>query len=196
MSWNIGDLLKQRLGFCYWPLSVFLMSLKFAMGDGTVWLSNMKPELTQWQLFPKANNFLLPRKDVFEFPGLKRMLGSSCLLCFLIALTDHSSVQLLSHMPTFCDPLDGRTLGFHVHHHLPELTQTSCPLSWWCHPTISTSVVTFFSCLQSFPASGSFPMNQFFTSGGQSIGISAPASVLPMNIQDRFPLGLTGWISI
>ena len=68
----------------------------------------------------------------------------------------------------------------------------SCPLSQWCHPTISSSVVPFSSCLQSFPASGFFPMGQFFTSGGQSIGISASASVLPMNIQDWFPLGWTG----
>jgi len=72
----------------------------------------------------------------------------------------------------------------------------SCPLSWWCHPTISSSVVPFSSCLQSFPASGSFPVSQFFASGGQSIGASTSASVLPMNIQDWFPLGLTGLISL
>ena len=67
----------------------------------------------------------------------------------------------------------------------------SCPLSWWYYPTISSSVVPFSSCLQSFPASGSFPMSQFFASGGQSIGASA--SILPKNIQDWFPLGWTGW---
>ena len=72
----------------------------------------------------------------------------------------------------------------------------SRPLSWWCHPTISSSVVPFFSCLQSFPASGSFQMSQFFSSVGQSIEVSASASVLPMNIQDWFPLGWTGWISL
>ena len=71
----------------------------------------------------------------------------------------------------------------------------SCPLSRWCHPTISSSVVPF-SCLQSFPASESFQMSQFFASGGQSIGVSASASVLPLNIQDWFPLGWTGWISL
>ena len=71
-----------------------------------------------------------------------------------------------------------------------------CPLSWWCHPTISSSVVPFSSCLQSFPAPGSFQMSQFFTSGGQSIGISASASVLPVNIQDWLSLWLTGWISL
>ena len=72
----------------------------------------------------------------------------------------------------------------------------SCPLSWWCHPTISSSAVPFSSRLQSFLASGSFQMSQFFPSGGQSIGASASASVLPMNIQDWFPLGLTQWISL
>ena len=72
----------------------------------------------------------------------------------------------------------------------------SCPLSWWCHPTISSSVVPFSSHLQSFPASGSFQMSQFFTLGGQIMGVSASASVLPMNIHDWFPLGWTGWISL
>ena len=70
----------------------------------------------------------------------------------------------------------------------------SCPSSWWCHPTISSSVIPFSSRLQSFPASGSFPVSQFVTSGGQSVGASASASVLPMNIQDWFPLGWTGLI--
>ena len=72
----------------------------------------------------------------------------------------------------------------------------SCPLSRWCHPTISSSVILFSSCLQSFPASGSIQMSQFFTSGGQSIEVSASASVLPRNIQDWFPLGWRGWISL
>ena len=72
----------------------------------------------------------------------------------------------------------------------------SCPLSQWCHPTISSSVIVFSSCLQSFTVTGSFPMSQFFTSGSQSIGVSASASGLPMNIQDWFPLGWTGWISL
>ena len=78
----------------------------------------------------------------------------------------------------------------------PRVYSNSCPLSQWCHPTISASVVPFSSCLQSFPASGSFQMSQYFASGGQSIGVSASASVLPVNIQDWFPLGWTGWISL
>ena len=72
----------------------------------------------------------------------------------------------------------------------------SCPLSRWCHPAISSSVVPFSFCLQSCPASGSFPVSPFFTSAGQCIGVSASASLLPMNIQNWFPLGLTGWISL
>ena len=78
----------------------------------------------------------------------------------------------------------------------PGVYSNSCPLSQWCHPTISSSVTPFSSCPQFFPASGSFPVSQLFASGGQSIGVSALASVLPMNIQDWFPLGLTGLISL
>ena len=78
----------------------------------------------------------------------------------------------------------------------PRAYSNSCSLSRWCNPTISSSVVPFSSQFQSFPASGSFPMSQFFASGGQRIGVSISASVLPMNIQDWFPLGLTGWISL
>ena len=76
----------------------------------------------------------------------------------------------------------------------PGACSNSCPLSQWCHPPISSSVVTFSSCLQSFPASGSFQMSQFFALGGQGTGVLAPASVLP--IQDWFPLRWTGWISL
>ena len=78
----------------------------------------------------------------------------------------------------------------------PRVHSDSRPSSWWCHPAISSSVVPFSSCPQSFPASESFPMSQLFTSGGQSIGISASASVLPMNTQNWSPLGWTGWISL
>ena len=79
----------------------------------------------------------------------------------------------------------------------PRVYSNSCPMSQWCHPTISSSVIVpFSSCLQSFPASGSFQMSQLFASGGQRIGVSASASVLLINIQDWFPLGWTGWISL
>ena len=78
----------------------------------------------------------------------------------------------------------------------PGVYSNSCPLRWWCHPTISSSVKPFSSCLQSFPASGSFQMSQFFASGGQSVGVSASASILPMNIQDWFPLGWTDPLAV
>ena len=78
----------------------------------------------------------------------------------------------------------------------PRIHPNSCPLSLWCHPTISSSVIPFSSCLQSFPASGSFQMSQLFASGGQSTGVSASTSALPMNTQDWSPLGWTGWISL
>ena len=78
----------------------------------------------------------------------------------------------------------------------PGVYPNSCPLSWWCHPATSASVVPFSSCPQSFPASGAFQMSQLFASGGQSIGVSASTSVLPMNTQDWSPLGWTGWISL
>ena len=97
--------------------------------------------------------------------------------------------------PTLCDPMDYSTPGLPVHHQLPEFTH-SRPLSQWCHPTISSSVVPFSSHLPFFPALASFPMSQFFASGGQCIGVSVSASVLPMNIQDWSTLGWTGWISL
>ena len=88
--------------------------------------------------------------------------------------------------------------GFPVHHRFPEFTQThvSCLSSRWCHPNFSSSVMPFSSCPQYFPASGSFPMSQLFASGGQSIGVSASTSVLPMNTQDWSPSEWTGWISL
>ena len=90
---------------------------------------------------------------------------------------------------TLCDPMDYSMPGIPVHYQLPEFTQIH--LSQWCHPTISSSVVLFSSCLLSFPASGSSLRSQFFAPGGQNIGASASASVLPMNTQDWFSLGWT-----
>ena len=108
----------------------------------------------------------------------------------------HTSVQFSSVTQsclTLCNPMDCSTPGLPVHH---QVYSNSCPLSWWCHPAISSSVVPFSSCPQSLPASGSFLMSQLFAWCGQSIGVSASASVLPMNTQDWSPLGWTGWISL
>ena len=99
--------------------------------------------------------------------------------------------------PTLCNPMDCSTPGFPVHHQLPKLAQTH--VHWVgdaIQPSHTSSAISFSSCLQSFSASGSFPKSQFFASGGQSIGVSVSASVLPMNIQDCIPLGWTGWISL
>ena len=104
-----------------------------------------------------------------------------------------NSVHSLSCVWLFLTPWTGSTPGLPVHHQL-WVYSNSCPLNQWCRPTISSSVIPFSSCLQSFPASGSFQMSQFFASGGQSI--EASASVLSMNIQDWFPLGWTCWISL
>ena len=121
------------------------------------------------------------------------------LLSLVIMIPSYKSLTIQSIQ--FSDSVMSNSLWPHGLQHAripcpsptPGTYSNSCPLRWWCHPTISSSVIPFSSCLPSFPASGSFPKNQFFTSCGQSTGVSA--SVLPMNIQDWFPLGLTAWIS-
>jgi len=113
---------------------------------------------------------------------------------FLWSIIKFSSVT--SSCLTLCDPMNHSTPGLPVHHQLLEFTQTHVHRVSDCHPTISSSVIPFSSCFQSFPASGSFQMSQLFASGGQSIGVSASTSVLSMNTQDWSPLGWTGWISL
>ena len=109
-----------------------------------------------------------------------------------------TSVQFSSDAqscPILCDPMiaTGQATLFITN---SQSYSNSCPLSWWCHPTIASSVVPFSSCFQSFSASGSFPVSQLFTWGGQSTEVSASTSVLPVNTQDWSPLGWTGWISL
>ena len=108
-----------------------------------------------------------------------------------------SSVQLLSRVWLFATPWTAaRQASLSITSSRNLLKLMSCPPSQWCHSTISSSAVPFSSCLQCFPASGSFPRSQFFALGSQSIGVSSSASVLPTNIKDWFPLGWTGWISL
>ena len=125
--------------------------------------------------------------------------------CHICSPTDSFKPQLMFHCcsvtqscPTFCDPMDSSMPGFPFLHHSPSprVCSDSRPLSWWCHPAISSSAAPFSSHLQSFPALGSFPVSWLSASGGQSTGASASASVLPMNIQGWFPLGLTGLIPL
>ena len=107
-----------------------------------------------------------------------------------LKLPNGSSLQFSSvaqSCPTLCDPMNRSTPGLLVHHQLPEFSN-SCPSSRWCHPAISSSIVPFSSYPQSLPASGSFPMSQLFSWGGQSIGVSSSAAVLPMDTQDWSPL--------
>ena len=115
------------------------------------------------------------RQETFEWIYISSVQSLSCVQLFA---TPWTAARQASLSPT------------------PGVYSNSCPLSQWCHPIISSSVITFSSFLQSFPASGSFPKSQFFTSGGQSIGVSASTSVFPMNIQDWFLLGRTSWISL
>ena len=110
-----------------------------------------------------------------------------------------SSVQFSSvtqSCPTLCDPMNRSMPGLPVPSPTPGVYPNPCPLSRWCHPTISSSVVPFSSCPQPFPASESFQMSQLSASGGQSIGVSVSMSDLPMNTQDWSPLGWTSWISL
>ena len=123
---------------------------------------------------------------VIFFPVIPLSLG--ILANFLVWILSVQFSSVTQSCPALCDPMGCSTPGLPVYHQLLEL------LKLMCHPTILSSVVPLFSCLQSCPASGSFPMSQFFASGGQSIGVSASVSVVPMNIQDWFPLGLTGLI--
>ena len=128
----------------------------------------------------------LATKNVINLISVLTIWWCSCVKLSLVLL--FNSVQSLSRVQLF---------EIHGLQHArlpcpsptPRACPNSCPLSQWCHPPISSSVILFSSCLQSFPASGSFPFSQFFASGGQSIGVSASTSVLPMNIQDWLPLG-------
>ena len=124
-----------------------------------------------------------------DYKKLNKLQGHEC----------YSSVQFSSVAQsclTLCNSVDCSTPGFPVHHQLSRVYPNSCPLSRWCHPTILSSVVPFSSCPQSVPTSGSFQMSQLFTSGGESTGASTSPSVLPMNIQDWFPLRLTRLLSL
>ena len=114
-----------------------------------------------------------------------------------LSFAEHSSVQF-SHsvMSDSLQPYGPQHARPPCPPPIPGVFSNSCPLTRWCHPTISSSVIPFSSRLQSFPVSGSFPRSQFFASSGQSIGVSASVSVLPMNTQDWSPLGWTGWISL
>ena len=145
--------------------------------------------LLNWWGWTQSKNLCWTTK-----PQVRRLFGVHYFLCSL----DVDRVQFSSvaqSCPTLCDPMDYSMPGPPCPSPTPRVHTNPWPLSWWCHPTVSSSVIPFSSCPQSFPASGSFQMSQLFASGGQRIGVSASASVLPMNTQDCSPLGWTAWIS-
>ena len=156
------------------------------------WVSSNSSPLSQWchlTISSSVTPFSCPR--FFPGSGSFQLVSSMHQVAKVLKL---SSVQPLSRV---------QLLWTHGLQHsrspcpssAPGVYPNSCPLSQWCHSTISSSVIPFSSCFQSFPASESFPMSQVFASGGQSIGVSASTSVLPMNAQD-WSLGWTGWISL
>ena len=180
-SCNYGSLCFQVIPFLWQWLKVGVISLYHC--------SCCIPSFSCWPFRFENSHVLLIRASLMAYIMERYDIAEN-----LIHLVSVSSVQLLSHVNSL------RPHGLQ-HARLPYLSPTaraysnSCPVRQWCHPAISSSVVPFSSCPQSLPASESFPMSQFFASGGQSIGVSASASVLSMNIQDWFLLGWIGWIS-
>ena len=160
--------------------------------SGSIWTSGMRLDTS------------LPTAQIITETGCSCPTTDGCLLqgMFFPQFAKHSTV--CTHILNYCYFQSCPTLQCHGLQHTrlpcplpsPGVCSNSCPLNWWCHPTISSSVGPFSSYLQYFPASGSFPMSQPFTPGGQSTGASASASVLPMNIQGWFPLELTGLTSL
>ena len=194
-SGPVGDAEERTIHSTVSPLHTNLQAANFqrckhAFRQGQVWV----------KLQPVLHLLLLMIFQLYRLPPPlpPPVSNSSCLFTWCQSLyASCCTVQFSSvaqSCPTLCDPVDCSTPGFLVHHQLLELTQTPVhrvgDAIQPSHPLSSPSP------FQSFPASGSFPMSQFFTSGGQSIGVSASASVFPMNIQDWFPLGWTGWISL
>ena len=143
-----------------------------------------------WLHFLEDSPSVVGKKDIF-LPIGNKLLKTHCQIIIFSSIQFSRSVVSdslqLHELQQARPPCPSPT---------PGIYPNSCPLSQWCHPVVSSSVVPFSSCPQSFPASGSFQMSQLFASGGQRIGVSASTSVLPMNTQDRSPLGWTGWISL
>ena len=182
-----------------WLLWIVLWWIYCCLGTKSclilLWPHGLQPTrlLCPWDFPGKKTgvgcHFLLQIISLFYWKEVMKMQS----ILFIMYLICCCSVA--QSCPTPCCPMDCSTPGCCPLLLSPRVCSDSCPLSWWYHATISSSV-SLFSCPQSFPASGSFPVSQFLGSGGQSIGVSAPASVLPMNIQGWFPLGLTGLMSL
>ena len=186
------------------------MGLKSRCHQGCAPFRGCRGESPLLCLFPFSSSFLyqhLPLACGYTSPV--SVLRSPCLLLLCVCVQSPSIslswyMGLQSSSVQFsCSVMSDLLRPHGLQHARPPCPSPTpgdysnlCPLCRWCYPTISSSVVPFSSCLQSFPASGSFPMSQFLASGGQSIGVSTTASVLQMNIQDWFHLGWTAWISL
>ena len=181
------------------PPSKFMLLLKlwrmFCLYQMTKTLSKHILSTKEYlQFFLNYKGYRQIKKKIV-FNSFQKHSHVYCSIIYIRKDIQFSSVQSLSHV-WLCNPVACSTLGFLIHHQLLKLVQTHVHWVDGVIQNISSSVVPFSSCLKSFPATGSFPMSQFFASGDQSIGASASASVLPKNIQDWFPLGLIGLISL
>ena len=190
LNWIEWQMMLIFLKFVYFLFSLFLLSFCVIFLNSLIYLTVLGLSLRIFSC--SMHSFSCDMQDLVPWPGIKP--GRDALEA---QSSSHCSVQ-------FSHSVVSDSLWPHGLQHArlpcpsptPRVYSNSCPLSRWCHPTISSSVVPFSSCPQSFPASGSFPMSEFFASGGQSIGAEALPSVLPMSIQDWFPFGWTGWISL
>ena len=154
----------------------------------------LQTRILEWVAFPFSRGSSQPRDrtQVSDIAG--RFFTNWAIREALYIIIQFSSVT--QSCPTLCDPHEVQHTRPPCTSPTPGVHPNSCPSSQWCHPAISSSVIPFSSCPQSLPASESFPMSQLFTWGGQSIGVSASASVFPKNTQDWFPSEWTGWISL
>ena len=158
------------------------------------WCSIQSSRCLWWKMFSANSQVIctLNRSLLVYYFSYFLIMGQ---ISFFFFAFQFSSVQSLSCVQLFATPwITARQASLSITNSRSLFKPMS--ISWWCHPAISSSVIPFSSCPQSLPASGSFPMSQLFTWGGQSIGVSASASVLPVNTQDWSPVGWTGWISL
>ena len=148
---------------------------------------------TKWQRISLVDSLSTKYKCIWNWLKKRRNRNIFQDMSYFILLSVQFICSVLSH---FLQPHKLQHTRLPCPSPTPGAYSNSCPLSQWCHPTISSSVIPLSSLLQYFPASEFFPMSQFFSSGGQNIGVSPLASILPVNIRDQFPLGWTGWISL
>ena len=200
LLWTIGSLSIQRANKISWTKNLCFRNFSCSRGSGSSTSCQVVPEEPkqhlEWNLEKTlasgANSQIRAMKEAYSLQG--HLLSSWPRVWATWVSVQFSSVA--HSCPTLCEPVKPQHSRLPCPSPRPRACSNSCPSSRWCIPTISSSFVPFSLCLQLFPASGSFPMSQFFASGGQSIGVLASGLVLPMNIQDWFPLGWTGWISL